>query len=353
MLEVPVDKLDDKNLRLFGIPITVLALLLAQMPFFFPGRWDMFWRYALIGITFTGLMWEIARWILVRTRRKYPGLSQTRQRIGWSLFFFTIEVWIGQGLVTHLVFSLKWAATSTKSEFEVWMINFGWSLFFIVVFSGTYEAIYFFSHYRMAIQKAEHLKTRQVQQQLEHLKNRVNPHFLFNSLTTLSALIGEDARRAEQFVDELSKVYRYLLRAGKQSMATLADELQFAESYTALLRSRFETGAFRYRVDPSLGWSPAARHTSATHSTPDRQLPVLSMQNALDYLVRTQNTPLDIVVAPVEGGLLLRCTHQPKVLAFDSVDHDWQQLAYQGAQQQVQDGQFILIIPFFPHPVAE
>lgn len=110
--------------------------------------------------------------------------------------------------------------------------------------SSIYEAIYFFDQYKIARQKAEQLQTNQAQQKLDALKSRVNPHFLFNSLTTLSALIGEDPRRAEQFVDELSKVYRYLLRAGRQPLATLAEELQFAQSYSFLLKNRFEAGAF-------------------------------------------------------------------------------------------------------------
>jgi len=90
---------------------------------------------------------------------------------------------------------------------------------------------FIFSQYKLAIQKAELLKRQQAQKKLDALKSRVNPHFLFNSLTTPSALISEDTRLAEQFVDELSKVYRYLQRAGRQPEASLNDEPQFAKSY--------------------------------------------------------------------------------------------------------------------------
>ena len=62
------------------------------------------------------------------------------------------------------------------------------------------------------VDEAENLKKENLQSQLEGLKGQVNPHFLFNSLNSLSSLISEDPEKAEKFLDEMSKVYRYLLR---------------------------------------------------------------------------------------------------------------------------------------------
>ena len=355
MFHTPVDSLNDKYLRLFGIPISVVILLLAQMPFFYPGRWDLFWKYAVIGIVFTGLMWEISRLVLIRVRRRFPDLSQTRQRIGWMFLLFVLQLGIGQALIVKATFALGLAKIATLPFFKIWLINFAWSLFFIVVISSTYEAIYFFSQYKLAVQKAEHLKKQQVQQQLETLKNRVNPHFLFNSLTTLSALIGEDAAQAEQFVDELSKVYRYLLRAGRQPAASLGDELQFADSYAFLLKTRFEAGSFSMDTDRCR----TARNLSQSDKDPkpisdtallDRQLPVLSLQNALDYLVRTQNAPLHIRIDPNGQYLRIVCQNQPKSLSFDVSNNDWLQLENNGATQETQSGKLTILIPFTSNP---
>ena len=346
MFHAPAETLNDKYLRLFGIPISVIALLLAQMPFFYRGRWDLFWKYAVIGIVFTGLMWEISRLILIRVRRRFPDVARTKQRVGWMFLLFVVQMGIGQAFITKAVFSMNLAQIATLSFFEIWLINFAWSLFFIVVISSTYEAIYFFGQYKLAIQKAEHLKKQQVQQQLDTLKNRVNPHFLFNCLTTLSALIGEDAVRAERFVDELSKVYRYLLRAGRQSTATLGDELQFAESYTFLLKNRFETGAFSFDASHCRGDLKSPRQYATQYATLDRQLPVLSLQNALDYLVRTQNAPLHLRVDALEKHLRISGQNQPKALSFDASDNDWRQLEGNGAKQEVQLGHISILIPF-------
>lgn len=78
--------------------------------------------------------------------------------------------------------------------------------------------------------------------QLRALQSQVNPHFLFNSLNTLSSLIEESPRQAGQFVDELSSVYRYLLRANDMPLTTLGAELDFIRSYYHLLQTRHGAG---------------------------------------------------------------------------------------------------------------
>jgi hypothetical protein len=334
--------LNDKWLRLFGIPISVLLLLLVQMPFYFPGRWDLFWRYVFISIIFTSLMWEIARLIMLRVRRRYTELGQTTRRIIVIFLCLAVQMGIGQAILSKLMLDFRWSET-TEPYWKVWLVNFASSLFFIALLCGIYEAIYFFSQYKFALQKAEHLKIQQAQQRLDTLKTRVNPHFLFNSLTTLSALIGEDALKAERFVDELSKVYRYMLRAARQPVATLGEELQFAESYTFLLKNRFEEGAF------SLETKSGSNVPAPLAKLPpdfDRSIPTLSFQNAIDYLIRTQNLPLKIEVKLVENHLQIACANQPKTIAFDMPDNDWRQLEAHGARLETGADQLKILIPF-------
>jgi LytS/YehU family sensor histidine kinase len=71
------------------------------------------------------------------------------------------------------------------------------------------------------------------------LKSQVNPHFLFNSLNTLSSLIAEDEKEAESFLNEMSKVYRYMLRGDDEQLVPLQTEIKFLQSYIHLLERRF------------------------------------------------------------------------------------------------------------------
>jgi hypothetical protein len=325
--------LNDRYLRLIGIPLAVFALLMSQMPISFPGRYDLLWKYFVLSVLYTWLLWEGARYLLIRIRKQFPGLEQTSRRILIMLAVFVVEVAVGQALVTGLTVYLHLESPYWVSAERSWLVNYAFSLFFVALVAGIYEAQYFFSQYRLALQKAEHLKTRQTQQKLEALKSQVNPHFLFNALTTLSALIGENPAQAERFVDELSKVYRYLLRAGRQSEVTLSEELQFVESYAFLLKNRFSEESFSLQA-PTL---PSALSQAL--------LPALTLQNAVDYLVRTQNTPLHISLEWQNRQIAMKCLNHPKVRSVEVVDLDWRQLSMQGVTLDHDDQFFYLNIP--------
>ena len=101
------------------------------------------------------------------------------------------------------------------------------------------EGIYRFENWKANLKETEELKMAYKQSQLIGLKSQVNPHFLFNSLNSLSGLIQEDTERAEKFLDEMSKVYRYMLRNDEDPLVKLSTELQFISSYFSLLKARY------------------------------------------------------------------------------------------------------------------
>ncbi len=334
--------LNDKYLRLVGIPISVLMVLLLQMPYYFPGRWDLFGRYFAVSLIFTTLMWEITRFILLWARKRFPDIAQTRQRIFRMFWSFVLETAIGQALLCKTVLYFHWT-DSNEPFWKAWLVNFSYSLFFVLLISGIYEAMYFLSQYKTMLLRAEELKKEHIKNKLNTLKNRVNPHFLFNSLTTLSALIGDNPRLAEQFVDELSKVYRYLLRAGRQSTMTLGEELDFTKAYTFLLQKRFGDSEFLI-VDHCMGELETPEHSGLENKI----LPALTFQNALDYLVRTQNLPLKIDLSLADDHLQITSNNRPKTLAYEASDHDWKQLEAHGAWLETGRNLLTINIPFHP-----
>ena len=76
--------------------------------------------------------------------------------------------------------------------------------------------------------------------QFESLKNQLDPHFLFNSLNVLTALIDENPEQAQKFTTSMSKIYRYVLEQKDKEMVHVQDEVEFAEIYCNLLKTRFE-----------------------------------------------------------------------------------------------------------------
>lgn len=78
--------LNDKYLRLLGNPISVIAMMLAQMPFYFPGQWAYFWKATSIGVIFTGIMWEFGRQIILKVAA-LPKPASNQKRILWVFFW--------------------------------------------------------------------------------------------------------------------------------------------------------------------------------------------------------------------------------------------------------------------------
>jgi sensor histidine kinase YesM len=143
----------------------------------------------------------------------------------------------------------------------------------------------------------ESLKREQLQARYDSLKQQLSPHFLFNSLSTLSGLIYDEPAAAEQFVDEMAQVYRYLLRHGEQLAVPLRDELAFVRSYTYLLQMRFGEG-ITLKID-------------LPEQVLDRPLPPLALQllveNAVKHNTVSARRPLVITIALAAPDQLRVC----------------------------------------------
>ncbi len=86
---------------------------------------------------------------------------------------------------------------------------------------------------------SQRLEKEKIETLYHSLKQQVNPHFLFNSLSVLSSLVHLDAKKADLFIQHFSDIYRYVLDMNKQNLVTLDQELDFLNSYLFLQRIRF------------------------------------------------------------------------------------------------------------------
>jgi len=134
---------------------------------------------------------------------------------------------------------------------------------------------------------------------------QVNPHFFFNSLNGLNALIrsGEQDKTLT-YLDELSNVFRYILQSNRKELVSLAEELEFVKAYTYLLSVRYEGKLFfSIQVDPLyLHW----------------HLPILSIlpliENAVKHNVISKQYPLQIdIYTTKEDQLMISNQIRPKV----------------------------------------
>jgi LytS/YehU family sensor histidine kinase len=120
----------------------------------------------------------------------------------------------------------------------------------IVVLYYFYERIKLAQAQQLA---AAELQTRLAQSQLENLRLQVQPHFLFNTLNTISAVMYEDVRAADAMLSQLSDLLRLTLRSSQSHELPLEQELQITRCYLELMQKRFESKlSVSYEIDPSL-----------------------------------------------------------------------------------------------------
>ncbi len=246
--------------------------------------------------------WFVNNTISLQFNRLFPAYRQTPQR----LLFSIPTLMLSSGLTTVASYGLYVGLRLPGVTFAYARLQNG--LLFVcltvLIVSTIYESINAFELWQRTLVEAEQLKKAALQSQFESLKQQVNPHFLFNSLNSLGALIEEDPDHAQDFLDELSSVYRYLLRANEEPLTALSNELDFIRSYFYLLRVRYGSSVeFVESVDPALG---------------DSLIPPLTLQllveNAVKHNVLLPDQPLRIhITAPGNGQLLVQNSLQRKV----------------------------------------
>jgi two-component system LytT family sensor kinase len=302
-----MQKLNDKWMRIIGIP--VLALL---------GQWMMYGytnmpypddpRIPLFFVIGTVIVWHVNRWGIILSRRKYPELAQTLQRILYQLmwfFFFSSVIRISQTFLYHL-FNL-WPSDDYM-KFKPYFFNTLVSVIGTVQVAAYYEGVYLYQRWKVSYTETVDLKKASLQSQLNSLKTQINPHFLFNNLNTLSSLITIDSVLAERFVDQISSVYRYLLHQNTRDLCALKEEIQFIDAYFHLLKTRFGSGIFMEKnIEPKY----------LAYLIPPLTLQLL-FENAIKHNVTSENRPLTIRLYTKNDFLYIENNMQKKKTAVQS-----------------------------------
>ncbi|MFT3824423.1 MAG: histidine kinase [Chitinophagaceae bacterium] len=238
-----MEKLNDKWFRIIGIPSVAM---LANLLFYHNGFRNStvaFWDNFMVEFMIVGLNWEINRLYIIYSRRRYPYREDIKKRIITGIIGHFL---ITSALMCSLVYILDithFYGSSVHFTFpSSYLYNIYMGNLFAILIIGIYEGIYYFRKWHVTSVEAEALKKENLQSQLDSLKREINPHFLFNNLSSLSSLIMEDQLQAVKFVKELSSVYRYLLQANDSDLTTLDRELNFIDNYFHLLKTRFGEG---------------------------------------------------------------------------------------------------------------
>lgn len=153
--------------------------------------------------------------------------------------------------------------------------------------------------------KAQLLEKEKTAVMYENLKQHLNPHFLFNSLASLSSLIRLDQKMAVDFLDKMSRVYRYILKNKDHDTVALIDEVKFVDMYIQLQKTRFEEGLqvvidipeafYQHKIVPVTLQNLVENAIKHNITDPEEPL-VVSIYVEDDYLVVRNNLQLKAFV---------------------------------------------------------
>jgi two-component system, LytTR family, sensor kinase len=181
------------------------------------------------------------------------------------------------------------------------MITVALVIFFILALNLVEFGTFLNERYRQSLAELERFRKENAEYQFEMLKLQLNPHFLFNSLNTLSSLVHEDASKAAEFTRRLSDVYRYVLENRSKELVTLREELEFIQSFTFLQALRFQGMIdFRFLISDSVLERKIAPMTlqllienATKHNVVSRKMPLwVEVKSEEDIISVTNNLQL-------------------------------------------------------------
>src|SRR5687768_4382358 len=230
-------KLNDDLIRLIGIPLFGIAIpnltgLFGDLSF----SNGIYWLGYVYFIILAALIWQGNRYLLFRTRKRFTWFDKPIEKLILLLInniFYTSPLTVAWLCVWYRL--AGFSAINWQTILVVVLIN----VICVLFVTHVYETVFMVKEQQSEQLKNADLSRAKAEAELAALKNQIDPHFMFNSLNSLSYLISTDQSKAAAFTENLAEVYRYILSQKDRTLVLLEDELDFTDQYTALLDLRF------------------------------------------------------------------------------------------------------------------
>jgi two-component system, LytTR family, sensor kinase len=263
----------------------------------------------IIGFIFLLLLWAIDQWIAVRfkaARRSQADEAPAKRSPALRLATQTlVNLILIIGFINFLTL-LDNLHVNIRSAPLLTFIKLALASFIILSVQETIASLAEKEDILLANAK---MQNENLRARFEVLKQQVNPHFLFNALSTLRIMIREKDERAEPFILKLSDLYRQLLGKNTSQTITLNEELEFLRSYIYMLQARFES---LLHIDIDI------RPDSLTRKIPAFSLQLL-IENCIKHNIISSARPLYIrIFQQQEDALVIDNILQPRPSAEES-----------------------------------
>ena len=257
-------------------------------------------KYASFGMALGFAFWWGHSLIRYGTRKNLDWTKNPKKANIISLLMYVVYGLIISPLIPYIYDRFWWDVTGQDIVLDVLikaLMIFSLDMIVISIFYSTDLTKYWIK----SIKKNEELKRENLLAEYEALKNQVNPHFLFNSLNTLSGVVEQKPELATDFIKKLSDIYRYVLEQSDKELASIHDEMKFVEDYIFLSKIRF---------GEALDFKAVLPTKSNIHVVP-LGLQML-VENAIKHNIVSDDMPLKIEIGIEDGYVILKNNIQIK-----------------------------------------
>lgn len=231
-------KINDIGFRLILAPVfgIVIPLVTGMINIGNLSHWQVKLSF-LYTILIAFMIWEGNRYLHFSLRSYFNWHNKPLRKIAViliSISFYTVPV---SALLVSGWYTLF---NQGKPDREVVTISTLIIMICVIFITHVYETVFLVKESENEMVRNAQLERAKAEAELKALKSQIDPHFIFNSLNTLSHLIEEKPAKAKLFNDQLADVYRYILQHKKQELVLLREEMYFLNDYFSLLQTRFE-----------------------------------------------------------------------------------------------------------------
>lgn len=288
-------KLNDVLIRVIGIPFFGIIIpnvsgLFGHLTYTEFKYWTGYGYFILLA----ALIWEGNRHLLFRTRKRFTWFDKPIEKLILLLMnnvFYTTPLTVAWLCVWYKLAGFE------KVNWDVIQMVVLINVICVLFVTHVYETVFMVKEQQSEQLKNAELSRAKAEAELAALKNQVDPHFMFNSLNSLSYLISTDQQKASLFTENLAEVYRYILSQKDQPLVLLEDELDFTNKYAQLLHLRFGDALhFKKHFNGTLEKNYLIPPTSV----------FVALENAVKHNEISEQFPLQITMDVKEDNLIIR-----------------------------------------------
>lgn len=337
-------RLNDNMIRLIGIPLFGIVIPNVTGLFGHLGIQNIvYWFGYIYFIVLSALIWQGNRYLLFRTRKRFTWFDRPIEKL--ILLVINNVFYTSPLTIAWLCLWYQWAGFP-KADWNVILVVTLINVISVLFITHVYETVFMVKEQQGEQLKNAELQRAKAEAELIALKNQVDPHFMFNSLNTLTYLIKADATKAFEFTENLADVYRYILSQKDRSLVLLEDELDFTHKYTDLLHLRFGNALIirrqfngetekNYLIPPTsvfVAFENAVKHNEISEQHPMR----------IDVDVRDDK--LYITNSIRERGNI----HHSSRIGLKNLDERFKIITGKGITAGREDDSFIVAMPLTP-----